>query len=199
MKDEEDIPESWSLHVPKDNMKPWIKEFTSKEAQALHEITPEGATIDFKLVYRPPLKKWNSAGGRIILIGDAAHCNLPTAGQGGSQAVEDAVTLGYCLQHCQGDVSLATEVTQRIRYHRSNAVHESGALNRDSFDKVPWEMIEAHPKQWASKRFPHLRDHDALRVVEENFERIAAEVRSGSKGELEEVALPLPPGGVFNS
>lgn len=178
-------------------MAPWIKEFSSPEAQALFDITPSGHTIDFKLVYRPTLKKWTSSGGRTILIGDAAHCNLPTAGQGGSQAIEDAVTLAYCLQHCGGDVPLATEVTQRIRYHRSNVVHKSGQLNRDSFDKVPWDVIEADPETWARKRFPHLRPHDAIATVETNFEKIAAEIRSGKTGSLDEVAMPLPVGGVF--
>ncbi|KAJ4353245.1 uncharacterized protein N0V89_004972 [Didymosphaeria variabile] len=195
--DDNDIPESWSLGAAKEDMLPWIKEFTSPEAQALFEITPVGRTIDFKLVYRPPLEKWTSKNGRIILIGDAAHCNLPTAGQGGSQAIEDALTLAYCLQHCNRDVPLATEITQRIRYHRSNEVHKSGKLTRDSFHKVSWDEIMQDPKRWGQKRFPHLRPHDALETVSSQFEVIKQEIESGKNGSLDEVAMPLPPGGIF--
>ncbi|KAE9366456.1 FAD/NAD(P)-binding domain-containing protein [Stipitochalara longipes BDJ] len=41
----------------------------------------------------PTLPKWTSGSGRIILIGDAAHCMPPDSGQGVSCAVEDAMTI----------------------------------------------------------------------------------------------------------
>jgi 2-polyprenyl-6-methoxyphenol hydroxylase-like FAD-dependent oxidoreductase len=47
--------------------------------RAILEKTPEDAIIDFKLVYRDPLPSWISKGGRIALLGDAAHPFLPTS------------------------------------------------------------------------------------------------------------------------
>jgi FAD binding domain len=41
----------------------------------------------------PPLPKWTSDSGRIVLAGDAAHCMPPDSGQGVSCAVEDAMTI----------------------------------------------------------------------------------------------------------
>ena len=38
------------------------------------------------------------ARGRIGLLGDAAHAMTPNLGQGGCQAIEDAVVLGACLK-----------------------------------------------------------------------------------------------------
>ncbi|SEK42570.1 FAD-dependent oxidoreductase [Nonomuraea pusilla] len=44
----------------------------------------------------PPLAGWHR--GRVVLIGDAAHATSPSAGQGASLAVEDAVVLARCLR-----------------------------------------------------------------------------------------------------
>lgn len=171
--------------------------FPAKDAQALLDVTPVGKSIDFKLVYRPTIDSWTSKGGRTILIGDAAHANLPTAGQGASQALEDAVTVAQCLESAEGDVKLALEATQRIRYHRSNAVHESGQKNRDAFYKIPWDDIEASPEEWARKRFPKLKPWDPLKFAQESFPKAAKEIKNGVTGHLKDVAVPPPVGGYW--
>lgn len=175
-----------------------MEPFTAPDAQALLEITPPGKTIDFKLVYRDPIDKWSSKGGRTILIGDAAHANLPTAGQGASQALEDATTVAYCLEAAGKDVRLALEAAQRIRYHRSNAVHKSGQTNRDAFHKIPWEEIEAAPAEWAKKRFPKLKPWDPLKFAEDNFKKVSDDIKNGVTGTLDEVAVPIPEGGFWS-
>jgi FAD-dependent urate hydroxylase len=43
----------------------------------------------------PPLARWSQ--GRLTLLGDAAHATAPTMGQGGCQAMEDAIWLARCL------------------------------------------------------------------------------------------------------
>jgi FAD-dependent urate hydroxylase len=43
----------------------------------------------------PPLSRWSL--GRITVLGDAAHATTPTLGQGGCQAMEDAILLARCL------------------------------------------------------------------------------------------------------
>lgn len=45
---------------------------------------------------RPPVHDWGR--GAITLLGDAAHPMTPNLGQGGSQAIEDAVVLGRTLE-----------------------------------------------------------------------------------------------------
>lgn len=174
-----------------------MKYFTAEDAQALYEVTPVGKTIDFKLVYRPTIDSWVSKGGRTILIGDAAHANLPTAGQGASQALEDAVTVAQCLAMSEGDVKLALEAAQRIRYHRSNAVHKSGQTNRDAFYKIPWDDIEAAPEEWAKKRFPKLKPWDPLQFATEQFPKVAEDIKKGVVGHLDDVAVAPPEGGYW--
>lgn len=175
-----------------------MKPFTGEDARALLDITPQGGTIDFKLVYRPPIPQWSRKNGRILLIGDAAHANLPTAAQGASQAVEDAVTIAYSLSKSDGDVPLAVEATQRIRYHRSNLVHKSGQLNRDAFRNIPWDVIEADPAGWSKKRFPKMKRWDPLDYARDHFDHVARDIRNGVDGTLEETAVPLPAEGIFD-
>lgn len=45
----------------------------------------------------PDLPSWSSKSGRIILLGDAAHCFPPYAGQGSCMAIEDAAVLADLL------------------------------------------------------------------------------------------------------
>lgn len=72
--------------------------------------------MDFPLMWRNPQPKWASPGGRVIQLGDAAHTFLPTSGNGGTQAVEDATSLASCL-HIGGksNVPLAVKVHNLLR------------------------------------------------------------------------------------
>jgi 2-polyprenyl-6-methoxyphenol hydroxylase-like FAD-dependent oxidoreductase len=64
-------------------------------AVRLIEATPEpGAMSPIHSI--PHLPAWH--GGRMIVIGDAAHAPSPTSGQGASLAIEDAVVLAMCLR-----------------------------------------------------------------------------------------------------
>lgn len=59
------------------------------------DAIPEDGYYRDDIYYRPPAKQlvWE----QVVLIGDAAHPITPDLGQGGCQAIEDAVTLGLCL------------------------------------------------------------------------------------------------------
>lgn len=46
----------------------------------------------------PILESWISSGGRVILLGDAAHAMPPTGGQGAAMAFEDAASLSLCFK-----------------------------------------------------------------------------------------------------
>lgn len=57
-----------------------------------------------------PLRSWSS--GRVVLSGDAAHAMTPNLGQGGAQAMEDALALARALSQC------ATHADAFARYER---------------------------------------------------------------------------------
>ncbi|PMD45776.1 FAD/NAD(P)-binding domain-containing protein [Hyaloscypha variabilis F] len=45
----------------------------------------------------PPLERWSSPIGRVIVLGDAAHAMSPQGGQGAAMAFEDAETLAFTI------------------------------------------------------------------------------------------------------
>jgi 2-polyprenyl-6-methoxyphenol hydroxylase-like FAD-dependent oxidoreductase len=77
-----------------------------------HVLTPWN-TYDF-----PTVPTWYN--DRMVIIGDAAHATSPSAGQGASMAIEDAVVLGKCLRDIPGtrDAFAAFEGLRRERVER---------------------------------------------------------------------------------
>jgi FAD-dependent urate hydroxylase len=61
----------------------------------LIERLDEGELKYLEIHDLPPLARWSQ--GRLTLLGDAAHATAPTLGQGGCQAMEDAILLARCL------------------------------------------------------------------------------------------------------
>ncbi len=69
---------------------------------------------------RNPLEKWGE--GRVTMLGDAAHGMLQYLAQGACMAIEDAVTLGEAMKHCQGDVIKAFRLYEKSRIPRTARV-----------------------------------------------------------------------------
>ncbi|MCX4824562.1 FAD-dependent monooxygenase [Streptomyces sp. NBC_01142] len=58
--------------------------------------------------------------GRVVLLGDAAHAMTPNMGQGGCQAIEDAVVAAHLL--ASENVPAALAACTRARYRRTNRI-----------------------------------------------------------------------------
>jgi 2-polyprenyl-6-methoxyphenol hydroxylase-like FAD-dependent oxidoreductase len=90
--------------------------------------TPEDAIFRTDIHDRPPLGRWSR--GRVTLLGDAAHPMTPNLGQGGCQAIEDAVVLAECLARA-GTVEDALAAYEHRRRERANRfVSRSWSLGR---------------------------------------------------------------------
>ncbi|EPS39695.1 hypothetical protein H072_6538 [Dactylellina haptotyla CBS 200.50] len=74
----------------------------------------------------PKLPKWSSEGGRIIILGDAAHAIPPTTGQGANQALEDVYSLALLMAtKSEGTtVAKAVEWWQQMRQERIDKLLE---------------------------------------------------------------------------
>ncbi|WP_045742444.1 FAD-dependent oxidoreductase [Actinoplanes rectilineatus] len=103
---------------------------------------------------------WRS--GRAVLLGDAAHAVSPSAGQGVSMAIEDAVTLGRCLDRSAVvPEALAayeglrrTRVERVVRQGRRNGSGKTtgpvGSAIRDAMFPVVMRMLsrKGDPQAW---------------------------------------------------
>lgn len=83
------------------------------------EATEPSAILRNDMYDRPPVKHWS--GGRVTLVGDAAHPMTPNQGQGACQALEDAVALGESFKATTG-VADAFGLYERRRLRRANRV-----------------------------------------------------------------------------
>lgn len=80
------------------------------------ENTPEEQIAGLPVYHRKPVKQWGK--GRVTLLGDAAHPMTTNTGQGGNQAVEDAVVLAHALEGDQ-NVSGALRSYEVMRIART--------------------------------------------------------------------------------
>jgi len=76
----------------------------------------------------PPIPRW--CEGRVVVIGDAAHAMTPNLGQGGAQAIEDAMVLAEELSRTDA-IAQALGRFERIRMPRVKWVaNTAGRLGR---------------------------------------------------------------------
>jgi salicylate hydroxylase len=83
--------------------------------------------IPWPLLAVDPSRPW--VGGRVALIGDAAHAMLPTAAQGGAQAIEDAWSLAAALVARQADAPAALRAYERARRVRVERIAREAHRN----------------------------------------------------------------------
>ncbi|KAL1637013.1 hypothetical protein SLS58_009539 [Diplodia intermedia] len=166
--------------------------------EAHFEETCKEIFVDYKLVRRDPVVIWPSPSKRSCVIGDAAHCHLPTSAQGACQAVEDGVVLAVCLGKAKGDVRLALQVFERTWFSRSHFIHMSSTSVRDDYHTIEFEsnLFEEHPEMLNMPRRGWAIDFDARKNAEKHFDQLAVDVKGWCKGTLE--GLSLPAGGNFD-
>lgn len=144
--------------TPRSDLKPTLLEHfghwkspidTSKEKffadiiSASCEKKEDNGCITLPRWYTPPLPHWTSlhglsvsgsangarGRGKIILLGDSAHCMPPDGAQGVSMAVEDALTIALVLKHHMSTsqteseaVSKAAKSYEDVRLARVNKI-----------------------------------------------------------------------------
>ncbi|WFE57614.1 NAD(P)/FAD-dependent oxidoreductase [Micromonospora sp. WMMD712] len=84
------------------------------------------------------------AGGRVGLLGDAAHAIVPFYGQGANCAFEDVVALDRCLDECADDWAAALPLFQARRQDDAEAIARMALANFvEMRDKVASPVFRA--------------------------------------------------------
>ena len=142
--------------------------------------------LKWKLAYLPPLTKWVSDSGRVVLIGDAAHGMLPYLAQGAATSIEDGAALAECLDRVQdiSDIPIMLQAFQAIRKPRCEAIASGARANGDIWhmadgpeqaqrdSEMRQEMDHSspqtvlNPNKWSDKDFqPWLFGYDTVKLV----------------------------------
>lgn len=87
--------------------------------EAVIEATVESAILRNDIYDRDPLPHWSE--NRATLLGDAAHPMTPNLGQGGCQAIEDAVVLAACLAN-------SDQVDSALRHYQNRRIPRTSAI-----------------------------------------------------------------------
>ena len=72
--------------------------------------------------------RWH--GGRVVLIGDAAHAMTPFAAQGAAMGIEDAMVLARHVSSSDADIATALADYDAERRPRVDRVRKRGSFNR---------------------------------------------------------------------
>ncbi len=101
--------------------------------------TPKENVFRNDLYDRPPRFPWGK--DRITLLGDAIHPMTPNMGQGGCQAVEDAVILAHCLSRAPTPVE-GLRVYEQQRHPRTKKfVNHSRLFTALAHGQYLWSRI----------------------------------------------------------
>ena len=96
--------------------------------RAVIESTPEDAILRTDISDRDPVGRWSE--GRMTLLGDAAHAMTPNLGQGGCQAIEDAVVLDLCLSATDDCAAAFKDYETRRLARTARVVREARRFGR---------------------------------------------------------------------
>ena len=129
--------------------------------EALIEATDDSAIVRNDIYDRPCLRTWGK--GCVTLLGDAAHPMTPFLGQGGCQALEDAVVLGQCVRNAVS-IEAALRAYERERVPRANAlVKRSRAVGRIA--QLQWPLAVTLRNAAFRLASPRLHSSQLARIV----------------------------------
>ncbi|OCT51560.1 6-hydroxynicotinate 3-monooxygenase [Cladophialophora carrionii] len=122
----------------------------------------------------PPLPRWSSENGRVILVGDACHAMSPHAASGATASLEDAEVLGLCLATCQGveDLPRAAADYEHLRKPRCERIQEISRENGTTFSLPDGPAQRARDQAWLAHRMAlekQLAEDAPLLVPEEDM------------------------------
>ncbi|POY72724.1 hypothetical protein BMF94_4131 [Rhodotorula taiwanensis] len=132
-----DVPDQCPASLDWRDRKPiagMLKELEGWDPVLLAALSHFATSLHWTILDEEPEQEWVRAGGKICFIGDSVHAMMPTAFQGGSQAIEDGAAAAVCLAMAGGrpeDVPLALKVFEAMRRPRVCVAQALGQAQQD--------------------------------------------------------------------
>jgi 2-polyprenyl-6-methoxyphenol hydroxylase-like FAD-dependent oxidoreductase len=178
--------ESWAATLsPEDALQQLDKEGQwGADLRATIASTPQNHIVDWRLMRRELKREWASPKGRLIQIGDAAHPYLPTTVNGGTQALEDGVSLATCLRlavekHGVAAMPDAVKVHNVLRFERVAAIETTGMERTNKHRQVNFEAVKKNPELIRNEPAKWQIEHDPEDYANEQFEECFTCLKSG--------------------
>lgn len=178
--------ESWSATLsPEDALKQLDHEGQwGPDLRATIAATPRNHIVDWRLMRRELKREWGSPKGRLMQIGDAAHPFLPTTVNGGTQAIEDGVSLARCLRlavekHGVDALPAGARVHNALRIDRVAAIESTGMERTKKHRHVDFEKVKENPDLIRNEPARWQIEHDPQIYAEEQFDNCYDCMRSG--------------------
>lgn len=130
--DEVVTKEDWQTSVSKEVL---LRRYSDFHPAALAVFRKATEIKQWPLLFRAPISTWHK--GKLVLVGDAAHPMLPHQGQGGAQAIEDAVALGIVLSgQSEGEIEEKLCLFEKIRKNRASVMQIFSNAGQDEPEKI---------------------------------------------------------------
>jgi 2-polyprenyl-6-methoxyphenol hydroxylase-like FAD-dependent oxidoreductase len=169
--------ESWAATLsPEDALKQLDSEGQwGADLRAIIAATPKNHIVDWRLMRRELKRDWVSPKGRLVQIGDAAHPFLPTTVNGGTQALEDGVSLARCLRlavdkHGVGALPQGARVHNTLRIDRVAAIESTGMERTNKHRQIDFEKVKKNPEMIRNEPALWQTQHDPRAYAEEQFD-----------------------------
>ncbi|KAH8911616.1 FAD/NAD(P)-binding domain-containing protein [Coniochaeta sp. PMI_546] len=132
--------ESWTLAGKKSEVKEEFREFAPAVLSVIDKM--DANPLKWILYDREPLAQWSFSGGKVALLGDAAHAMCPHQGAGAGQAMEDGYILGRALHDYfealrtpqEHSLSSAMQLYQSVRHPRAVKVQTTSRQAGDVYE-----------------------------------------------------------------
>lgn len=142
-----DVKESWTSVCDRQDV---LDDFSGfdEPAQEVLRLLPERPS-KWKVNDRQPVDQWHYMGGKVVLLGDAAHAMLPHLGAGAGQAIEDGWLLGRAFSDYLTNApskhfaTLASSMGfyQSVRLPRAQKTQATSRAAGDTYEMQSADMV----------------------------------------------------------